>query len=140
MIRRTRLLLTACLLLPSSIAYCQGVSEQIILQQLLDLPELQQYFHVELPGRLPIKLLQTPGMPQGLQLEKFGRPVLSLTPAQAKQQAATDYISIRKLPARTTADTLMYTLAYPIEGVLCRARFVRQKEGWVVYDYNVVEQ
>ncbi|SHL13734.1 hypothetical protein [Hymenobacter psychrotolerans] len=135
-----RLLLTAFLLLSSSIAYCQGVSEPFILQQLLDLPELQQYFHIDLPGRLPLKLLRNSDESQGLQLEKFGRPVLLLTPAQAKQQAVKDYVNIRKIPAHATADTLTYTLAYPIEGALCRARFVRKKAGWIMYDYSLVEQ
>lgn len=134
------LLLSSWLFATSSIAHCQAISEQFVVQQLLDLPELQHYFHAEISSRLPLKLLHSPDTPQGLQLQKFGRPVVLLTPAQAKQQTVKDYVSIRKLPAPPASDTLTYTLAYPIEGVLCRARFIRQKAGWVVYDYTVVEQ
>ncbi|MBD2716456.1 hypothetical protein KBK19_15550 [Microvirga sp. STR05] len=138
--RIPRLALTVGLLALGNAACAQAVAEQHLMQQLLDLPKLQPYFHVEVPGRLPLKLLRTPGMPQRLHLQKFGRPVLLLAPAKAKQQAVKDYISIRKIPARATADTLTYTLAYPVEGVLCRARFVRQSAGWVVYNYSIVEQ
>jgi hypothetical protein len=119
-------------------AYGQSVTEQHIIQQLLDLPELQQYYHADVPGRLPIKLLENASVPRNARLQKFDFPVAILSAAELKKQGITDYVSIHQLGSH--GDTLRYNLGYSIEGVICQVRFTKQHAVWKIEDYNLVEQ
>ncbi|WP_022826019.1 hypothetical protein [Hymenobacter norwichensis] len=119
-------------------AHCQSVPEQHIIQQMLDLPELQQYYHADILNRLPIKLLENESAPRNLRLQKFDFPVLILSASELKKQEIKDYVSIHKIVSGR--DTLMYNLGYSIEGVVCRVRFIKQHAVWKIQNYYLAEQ
>ena len=118
--------------------YCQSVPKQQIIQQLLDLPDLQQFYHADVLGRLPIKLLENASAPRNLRLQKFGFPVTILSAAELKKQGIKDYVSIHKLASHR--DTLLYGVGYSIEGVVCRVRFTKQHAVWKIQHYDLAEK
>ena len=55
----------------------QSFAENNILQTVLDLPKLQQYYHVnELPDRKPLIVVENDHVDESFQLNKFGTQVI----------------------------------------------------------------
>jgi hypothetical protein len=135
---RIALQLFSLLLVTVVRAHCQAIPEQHIIQQLLDLPALQQYYHADVPGRLPIKLLENTSTPRNLRLQKFGLPVSILSAAELKKQGIKDYVSIHPLVSH--GDTLIFGVGYSIEGVVCQVRLTKQDVVWKIQSYDLAEQ
>lgn len=111
---------------------------QQILQLLPDLPELQGYYHAELPQRLPLKLQTTAFATPGLRLRKFNQPVQLLPAPQLQQRGIRDYVQLGLL--RQRGDTLDFRLYYRVEGVVAEGKLARQPGGWRVARVWVAEQ
>ncbi|RAK63558.1 hypothetical protein [Hymenobacter edaphi] len=141
---RAILLCTASLCLASHPAPRQSPDRlpqserQQVLQLLLDLPDLQHFYHADLPGRLPVKLQTDAFVTPGLPLRKFHQPVLLLSARQLRQRGSRDYLHLGQL--RRRQDTLDFRLSYAVEGVLAEGKLIRYANGWRVGRYSVVEQ
>ena len=113
------------------------IQRQQMIQQLIDLPELQQFYHAELPERQPLKLLAGPMVTPNLVLRKFNQPVLILSQQQLARRGIRDYLNITQL--RVRQDTVDFRFGYNIEGVVGAGKLVKHPQGWVVYKYYVAE-
>jgi hypothetical protein len=144
MLRLSAVLLTAALCLAAQPAPqvqpppLSAAERQQVLQLLLDLPDLQQFYHADLPGRLPVKLQTDAFVTPGLPLRKFNQPVLLLSARQLRQRGSRDYLHLG--PLRRRQDTLDFRLGYDVEGVLAEGTLIRHANGWRVGRYAVVEQ
>ncbi|MCC3160612.1 hypothetical protein LJ737_25465 [Hymenobacter sp. 15J16-1T3B] len=144
MLRLAKLLLAAIFCLAARPAWqpqpttLPSTERQQILQLLLDLPDLQGYYHAKLAQRLPVKLQVDAFATPGLRLRKFNHAVVLLTDQQLKQRRIRDYVRLGLL--RQRQDTLDFRLGYAIEGVVAAGQLVRQPNGWRVGRYSVVEQ
>ena len=84
----------------------------------LNLPELGKYWHVDRPGRDPLRIVKTPLVPEQ-SFMMFGSPVVWINEADAK--SGTAFMRITGLTATKTRATL--TFEYPIEGVTGTATY-----------------
>ena len=57
--------------------------KEAIIQAILDHKQLQQYFHPEIPGRVPL-VLSNHGIPRRLKLKKFNKDVLIVADRKIK--------------------------------------------------------
>lgn len=91
-----------------------------MLRKALNLPELSPYWHPNVPGRDPLRIVKTPLLSEQ-QLTMFGSQVVWIEEAEAKKGVA--FFRITKLAATRTKATLSFE--YPVEGVLGSATFSR---------------
>lgn len=91
-----------------------------LLKQTLNLRGLSDHWHVNEPGRDPLRIVRTTLVAEQ-PLTMFGSPVAWIDEREAKKGTA--YLTITKLEATKTKATLAFT--YPIEGVVGEATFAR---------------
>jgi len=91
-----------------------------MLRQTLNLPSLSPYWHPNVPGRDPLRIVKTPLVSES-KLMMFGSQVVWIDDAEAKKGVS--FLRITSLSASKTKATL--TFEYPIEGVLGTATFSR---------------
>jgi len=89
-----------------------------MLKQTLNLRELSPYWHVNVPGRDPLRIVKT-SLVSEQPLTMFGSPVVWIDEADAKKGTA--FLRITALSATKTKATLSFE--YPIEGVVGTATF-----------------
>jgi hypothetical protein len=108
-----------------------------ILRQTLNLSELSKYWHVDRPGRDPLRLVKSPFFPEE-PLTMFGSPVVWIDEADAKKGTA--FLTISKVVATKTKTTVSF--AYPIEGVAGSAVFAHAAAGeeWRLETATVAER
>jgi len=102
-----------------------SAEKDAMLKKTLILPELSPYWHVNLPGRDPLRIVKTPLVAEQ-PLTMFGSPVVWIDEADAKKGTA--FLRITGLSATKTKATLMFE--YPIEGVTGVARFAHSYDDW----------
>ncbi len=95
-----------------------AAEKDAMLRQTLNIPELGKYWHVDKPGRDPLRIVKTPLVPEQ-SLMMFGSQVVWIDEADAK--TGTAFLRITGLSATKTKATL--TFEYPIEGVTGTATF-----------------
>ena len=126
------------ILLLEPFAYSQNPEEVgKIIQQILDLPDLQRYYHPELKERIPIKILESDFFDKNLQLKKFEKDVRIISSDKIKEENIKDYLVFRKLVFK--AEQVEFELNYLIEGIGSTGVLVKTKEGWVIQNYSVWE-
>jgi hypothetical protein len=91
-----------------------------LLKQTLNLRGLSDHWHVNEPGRDPLRIVKTPLIAEQ-PLMMFGSPVAWIDESDARKGTA--FFTITKLAATKTKATLAFT--YPIEGVVGAATFAR---------------
>jgi hypothetical protein len=110
-----------------------------IIQQSLDYPELQQYFHVkEFPDRLPLKIAMTglinPYTTQGI--EKFGNPVHLVRLNTSEQKDSCLEFSDWKV----VEDYLEFRLSYKPEGIIINYAFENVNDKWEIKKVLINEE
>lgn len=122
----------------SSTGNYQSVKEtQEILQLVLELPRLQQFYHPEVPGRKPVVLLQNQHVPPGVELWKFNERVKIVAPADLGDAKQAAFLQITSLSIGR--DRAEVTLEYPIEGVIGTVKLSKDGDAWRVRDGHIVE-
>ncbi|RYE88693.1 MAG: hypothetical protein EOO75_13020 [Myxococcales bacterium] len=106
-----------------------------LLGQALDHRSLGAYWHVDRPGRDPLRIVRTPLVPAD-ERRMFGSPVAWIEPAAATPGTA--YLTVTRLDATSTRATL--TLAYPVEGVVGTFTFRRPRATWELVQGVVSER
>lgn len=91
-----------------------------LLKKTLNLSELSKFWHVDKPGRDPLRIVRTPVVAEQ-SLTMFGSPVVWIDEKDAKKGSA--YFTLTKLEATKTKATVGFT--YPVEGVAGTATFKR---------------
>lgn len=119
----------------SQVPLAEAVRAKMLEQMLLD-RSLSPYWHVDRPGRDPLRIVRTPLVP-ATPLTMFGSPVVWIDASEAR--TGTAYLTISRLEANKTRATLAF--AYPIEGVAGTIRYRRSFSGdWTVTQGEVHEQ
>ncbi len=110
----------------------------IIVQKILDVPQIQWMYHPEIEGRIPVKVLETKQIKKGLHLTKFGKKVQILSASDLKNKKGKDCVFITY--QQTTKDTLSFKLSYPLEGVAAHGKLIRKGNKWKVLNTAVSEK
>ncbi|MGM5471151.1 hypothetical protein ACS386_12805 [Flavobacteriaceae bacterium LMO-SS05] len=110
---------------------------ELIVQKILDLPDLQWIYHPESKERLPVKLLESDLVKKTFNLNKFGQKVRILSLIELEKEGINDYVVIDKLEIKK--DTTDFELSYKIEGAGSAGKFVQENGEWKVFDYSVWE-
>ena len=105
-----------------------------ICQSVLDLEDLEVFFHPTEPGRKPLPVLRNGVVKEGSNLTKFGEPVRLVTDETAK---GSPYFEFTSLDVRDGSATV--TFQYRVEGIQGKAE-LRREGGWKVTSHEIVEQ
>ena len=112
-----------------------------IIELALNLPELQQYFHIDSnPERLPIKLKEF-GQINSTNLngiKKFGTEILILKSAEIKQKKVADYLNVADWTY--VGNHLRLQLNYLIEGITVNYMFERVDSKWNIKSTELWEE
>ena len=108
---------------------------QPIVQLVIDLPQLQQFLHPELPDRKPLVLIQTDEVSPGLALKKFGQPV-----AIRELRTAENAPYLRLTQLEITGAKAHVRLEYPVEGVKGEADLEQRDGEWRVVKSRIWER
>ncbi|PHS08596.1 MAG: hypothetical protein COA88_06430 [Kordia sp.] len=110
---------------------------ELVIQSILDLPDLQWVYHPELKERLPIKILESGLIRKSFNLNKFGQKIRILLVSELEKEGIKDYLIFDKI--NIIKDTTDFELSYKVEGIGCSGKFVKENEEWKVLDYFVLE-
>ncbi len=106
-----------------------------LLQLVLDLPELQQYYHVDsLPERSPLRLVCSDPACADASLEKFGAPV-EVSPAAPEGDQP--YLEITRFDQQASSAEVEFR--YPVEGVVGRVSLSKTGDTWSVTEARLAE-
>jgi hypothetical protein len=108
-----------------------------IFKKTLNLTELSKYWHVDKPGRDPLRIVKTPLVAEE-SLTMFGSPVKWIDEAEATKGTA--YLVVTRLGATKTKATIAFT--YPVEGIAGTAVFGRSspRDEWRLETASVAEK
>lgn len=106
-----------------------------LLKKVLLLREISPHWHVDKPGRDPLRIVKTP-LVRTEALTMFGSPVSWIDESEAK--AGTAFLRVTRLDATKTKATAEF--AYPIEGVKGTATFKRSGREWQLEQARVSER
>lgn len=108
-----------------------------LIQKVLDLDLLAQFWHSNLPGRDPLRVLRNDVVEDTPKLSMFGSPVEYLTRAEAEQKKL-PYFELTKLESTKTKTRIEFR--YPIEGVMGHVVFVKRWDSWILDEKDVAER
>jgi hypothetical protein len=114
---------------------------RVIIELALNLPELQQYFHIDSnPERLPIKFKEFGDInATNLRgIKKFGTEVLILKNEELKQKNISDYLNVGDWTY--VGNTLRLQLEYPIERINANYVFERVDTKWKIKSTELWEE
>ena len=111
-----------------------------ILQLTIDLPNLQQYFHVtESPNRKPLRMVINDTIDtECISLKKFSEPVVF----KDKQSAITSrlpYLEAKQIEFTQHNNSAKVIFTYDIEGINGTVRLKKKGGVWVLHDSRIVE-
>jgi hypothetical protein len=102
-----------------------------IYQAVLDLPALEPFWHPEVDGRSPLRILANAHFPI-VELRMFNRAVQRIT------DGVYPYFEFTSLTY--TGDRAEIEFGYPSEGVRGRATLERNETGWAITSSDVAER
>lgn len=109
---------------------------QYIIQRAIDLPTLQQYYHVkELPNRAPLVIYLNENQFFNLELQKFGRKV-KLT-HNINELEGTPYLKFNSISITPTNAKVNFT--YKVEGINVSVLMKKESNDWVVTNSKINE-
>jgi len=107
-----------------------------IWQLVINLEELQAFYHAELPERKPLRILKNELMALEPALVQFGMPVMFVAPKETQKGEA----FLKFVKTEVAGDKANIEFKYPIEGVKGIVSLVKDKTGWKVQTKRIVEQ
>jgi len=109
-----------------------------IIEKTINLPELQQYFHIEsFPNRTPLVILVKKVRHKCIELKKFNSPVEILDFSHTKKLKSKPYIEIELMNIDSkTADV---NFMYKPEGIKGNIKFTNKNGRWNVVEQRIVE-
>lgn len=112
-----------------------------IIELAIELPELQQYFHIDLDStRVPliIKEFGTVNSKNLIGLQKFGQQVQVMDELTIKEKKINAYLNIGDWTYG--GDNLRLQMDYPVEGITVNMRLNRIKGHWKIVDSLIIEE
>src|SRR5688572_23145774 len=106
---------------------------QQVIQAVLDVPELQQFYHSGLPGRKPLVVV-APRSLGNVRLRKFEIPVTVIAKPGPQHKV---YLEI--VQCRITGSRAEVKFRYPVEGLWGDVRLKRWQQGWRVTKAELTE-
>lgn len=111
-----------------------------ILQQIINLPQLQAYYHSDLPQRIPLviennKYVSTKGL-----LRKFNQAVVFLSKSEIVAKGKKAYLTIQSLDMNAEKQQATVIFAYAIEGVGGQVILNKVKGKWKVVKSSLYEK
>lgn len=92
----------------------------MVLQKVIEHPELQQYFHPEVSGRIPLVIKVNKGTEVSSDLEKFGQAVVITT--DTPQEGA--YLEVINLQHQD--DRVEFEIQYEVEGLQINGELLKK--------------
>jgi hypothetical protein len=120
---------------------CFGTPEDLraIIQEVIDVPDLQEYFHYpEDPRRAPLVIEASRLIDSTMRLTKFVMPVLVLRRTSIRAQGLESFMRLRHIKLGDKSGIVV--MEYPVEGVVVTCRLERRLVGWTIVDTEVVEE
>jgi hypothetical protein len=106
-----------------------------VLKMILDHPDLQQYLHPEVEGRVPVRIKSNDALGTDVSVEKFGKPVAFVTTA-----AATEDAPVLDVKAFDVAgDTVTFRIDYAAEGMTAKGELEKTGGQWSFKSFEAVE-
>ncbi|WP_200372548.1 hypothetical protein [Thiocystis violacea] len=113
----------------------QVQDKQAILQALIDSNRLEKYFHADtLKERVPLRMVRGSWYEEGIQLMKFGQPVLFVS----SQEVSEPHLIVPVLEIAGNEATLSFQ--YPPEGIAGEAMMEKEPMDWTIKSFKLVEQ
>jgi len=104
-----------------------------IAQLVLDLNTLQKYYHPELPGRKPLRMLKSGPMQNEPRLVMFGQPV-----EYVPVGSPTPHFEFTRIDV--TGDGAVVEFSYPVEGLRGTANLRKAGGSWQIEKSSVRER
>jgi len=109
----------------------------VILQAVLDMKELDQYWHAEQSGRKPLQVVVTDAVAMRPPITKFGMPVQYISAEDAgKSPAYFEFTGI----FYDAEDRARIEFAYPAEGIIGSATLELRAQMWQIIDRSIRER
>ncbi len=116
----------------TEITYCE------LVEQTINLPELQGYFHIDVfPKRSPLTLSVDQYVSACSDLVKFGKPINILSLKEAKKHTSVGYLEFAI--ARVTSTYAEIEFKYAPEGIIGDLKLELIDSSWVVSESKIVE-
>ena len=113
-------------------SYCQ------IIDKVINLPELQQYFHVNVyPERIPLIVLAEHFISKCSKLNKFGKPIKIVSSNNEIDPSSIEYLKLTKVNISLVNAEI--TFSYKPEGVKGKVKLKKEKSQWAVSESQIVE-
>jgi hypothetical protein len=112
-----------------------------IIELAIELPELQQYFHIDLDStRVPliIKEFGTVNSKNLIGLQKFGQQVQVMDELTIKEKKINAYLNIGDWTYG--GDNLRLQMDYPVEGITINMRLNRLNGHWKIVASLIIEE
>lgn len=112
-----------------------------IFQLAIDLPQLQQYFHIDSDTSERQIVFQYFGNANHDNLKgvkKFGGQVIILTEDEINQKQIKSYLLVGDWVCGT--NSLRLQISYPIEGLLISYIFKKINDNWTITNFNLIEE
>lgn len=112
-----------------------------IFQLAIDLPQLQQYYHIDTDTsrrQIVFQFFSNANHDKLVGVTKFGRQVVIMTEDEIKHKQIKSYFVIGDWVCGTNSVRLQ--LEYPIEGLLVSYMFKKTNDNWTIANFNLVEQ
>jgi hypothetical protein len=112
-----------------------------IIELAIELPELQQYFHIDLDStRVPliIKEFGTVNSKNLIGLQKFGQQVQVMDELTIKEKKINAYMNIGDWTYG--GDNLRLQINYPVEGIIINMRLNRLNGHWKIVNSLIIEE
>lgn len=107
-----------------------------IIQLILDIPDLQEYFHPAIPERMHLKVVREPSFPDELAISKFGNPVKYLEREDISGEDE-NYVAFSKINVEDKQALVEFI--YPIEGVVGSVYLSKKDNAWIIQETNLAE-
>lgn len=135
---------TIFLILMAFLAYSGTITAQteedkkIILQKCIDLPQLQEYYHVDIhPERIPL-IIENNGKVPVVSLSKFGQSVKFLSESELEAGGKEAYLNFVRFEISGSTATIMYK--YAVEGVMITVLLKKTNGNWEITDSKLTER
>ena len=106
-----------------------------IVEQVIDYKDIQQFFHPEIKGRIPL-LISNNLVDPNISLTKFGEKVKILPESEIKQDAFIKFDSFE-----VSGNSAVVKILYGIEGISAEFKFEKvSKEKWNLKQAKIYER
>ena len=109
-----------------------------IAQKIIDLKELEIYFHKESPERHPFIILDNGVLPSNIDLVKFNKKVVFLTSTEIFLKGIKTAFSFNTFQMIDN-NTCIIKISFKIEGITAEIRFKKTNNVWSLYHFISAE-